>query len=110
MEIRQDIKIGLTHKLVVSQELRQALKILELPNTDLNKMIEEELILNPALEKDEKNNEFETNQNKDSILEKDSTERNDIESDYGLNDEYFISYSRFNRKYMSSADDKKSNF
>jgi RNA polymerase sigma-54 factor len=73
-------------------------------------MIEEELILNPALEKDEKNNEFETNQNKDSILEKDTTERNDTDSDYGLNDEYFMSYIKFNRKYMSSADDKKSNF
>ena len=90
MEIKPDLQIKPTHKLVMIPLLQQAIKMLKLSNIELHKKIEEELDKNPALEMDEDNNDYEANPDKDLILKKTSSEEKDTKNDDGSHDEYFF--------------------
>ncbi len=70
MEIKPEIRLKQTQKLVMTPQLQQAIKLLQLSNMELSQKIEEELIENPALEIDEGEDEYEkeiiSNENDDS--------------------------------------------
>jgi RNA polymerase sigma-54 factor len=50
MELRQDLQLTQTQKLVMTQKLQQSLEMLQLPSLELEKLIEQELHENPLLE------------------------------------------------------------
>ncbi len=110
MEIRQEIQLKQIQKLIMTPQLQQAIKMLQLSNIELNEKIEEELMDNPALEMDEKNSDYETNLDKDLILKKLSSEEKDTAYEDGLYDEYFFSDRSFTRSDRNIGEDKKREF
>jgi RNA polymerase sigma-54 factor len=50
MELRQDLQLTQSQKLVMTQKLQQSLEMLQLPSLELEKLIEQELRENPLLE------------------------------------------------------------
>jgi len=50
MELRQDLRLTQTQKLIMTQKLQQSLEMLQLPSLELEKLIEQELRENPLLE------------------------------------------------------------
>lgn len=52
LRMNQNLKLSQTQKLVLTQKIRQALEILQLPSTDLENLIRKELQENPLLEKE----------------------------------------------------------
>lgn len=52
MRLRQDLRLSQTQKLVLTQKIRQALEILQLPSMEMENMIVQELQENPLLEKE----------------------------------------------------------
>ena len=50
MNMNFDLSLQQTQKLVMTQQLQMAIKILQLPSTELNEYIENELVDNPVLE------------------------------------------------------------
>jgi RNA polymerase sigma-54 factor len=54
VDIKPELQIKQSQKLIMTPQLQQAIKMLQLSNLDLNQRIEEELVENPALEKEER--------------------------------------------------------
>ncbi|MCK4671986.1 MAG: hypothetical protein KAT47_05520, partial [Candidatus Aegiribacteria sp.] len=52
LKMNQSLRLTQTQKLVLTQKIRQALEILQLPSTDLENLIRKELQENPLLEKE----------------------------------------------------------
>ena len=52
--LSQNLKIGQTQGLVMTPQLQQAIKLLQLSNVELAEVVEQELEHNPLLEKDER--------------------------------------------------------
>lgn len=52
--ISQNLKLTQSQNLVMTPQLQQAIKLLQLNNTELAELVEEELATNPLLEKDER--------------------------------------------------------
>ncbi len=52
LRMNQSLRLSQTQKLVLTQKIRQALEILQLPSTDLENLIRKELQENPLLEKE----------------------------------------------------------
>lgn len=50
MNIKLNLNITQTQKLIMTQEMRQAIEILQLTSMELNNLIEEEIMVNPVLE------------------------------------------------------------
>ncbi|MBK5244630.1 MAG: RNA polymerase factor sigma-54 [Eubacteriaceae bacterium] len=50
MNINLNLNITQTQKLIMTQEMRQAIEILQLTSMELNNLIEEEIMVNPVLE------------------------------------------------------------
>jgi RNA polymerase sigma-54 factor len=50
MELRQDLRLTQTQKLVMTQKLQQSLEMLQLPSMELEALIDQELSENPLLE------------------------------------------------------------
>ncbi|MCP5468450.1 MAG: RNA polymerase factor sigma-54 [Deltaproteobacteria bacterium] len=64
LEIKQNLK--LSQQLVITPQLQQAIKLLQLSQPELVEMVEKELIENPLLEEDSLNNEPSKEANQDS--------------------------------------------
>ncbi|MFW6138753.1 MAG: RNA polymerase factor sigma-54, partial [Spirochaetota bacterium] len=58
MDLKPEIHVKQTQKLVMTPQLRQAIKMLQLSNMELNERIEQELEENPALELEESENGY----------------------------------------------------
>ena len=89
MEIKPELHLKLTQKLIMTPQLQQAIKMLQLSNIELSETIEEELIENPALEVEEREGEYES-------FELSEEEKNNKYDD-GLEDEYFFEDRSFSR-------------
>ena len=50
MDIKHELHLKQTQKLIMTPQLQQAIKMLQLSNIELNEKIDEELMENPALE------------------------------------------------------------
>ena len=110
MELRPEIHLVQTQKLIMTPQLQQAIKMLQLSNIELNERIEEELIENPALEVEEKDNDYEKDLERELILHNISSDEKNIKYDDGLEDEYFFGDKSFPRSEGSSGEDKKREF
>ncbi len=97
MELRPEIHLVQTQKLIMTPQLQQAIKMLQLSNIELNERIEEELIENPALEVEEKDNDYEKDLERELILHNISSDEKNIKYDDGLEDEYFFGDKSFPR-------------
>ena len=53
MDLKPELQIKQTTKLIMTPQLQQAIKMLQLSNLELNERIEEELVENIALEKED---------------------------------------------------------
>jgi len=53
LELKPEIHLRQTQKLVMTPQLQQAIKMLQLSNLELNEQIEQELMENPALDVEE---------------------------------------------------------
>ncbi len=110
MEIRPEIQLKQTQKLIMTPQLQQAIKMLQLSNIELNERIEEEIMENPALELEEREGEYEREMEKD-ITDRElyKNEKNNKYDD-GLEDEYFFGDKSFSRIDRTSRVDKKREF
>ena len=110
MEIRPELHLKQTQKLIMTPQLQQAIKMLQLSNMELGERIEEELMENPALEVDEQEREFERDTAKEVDYNKIAADGENKSYESGLEDEYFFedrSYTRLDRR---DGEDKKREF
>lgn len=117
MEIRPEIRLKQTQKLVMTPQLQQAIKMLQLSNIELSERIEQELEENPALEIDESDFDREANVQE---LERDTeNERSDtIEEEFyddnevmqAYEGEYYYDSKDYSHIEEPSVEDKKREF
>ncbi len=92
MQIKPELNLKQTQKLVMTPQLQQAIKMLQLSTIELQNAIEQELMENPALEVDEEKDQNEISLDNEEILKVDDQESNDPE-EMGFDDnEYFEEY------------------
>ena len=92
MQIKPELNLKQTQKLVMTPQLQQAIKMLQLSTIELQDAIEQELMENPALEVDEEKNQMETSLENNEIPKVDDQENSDPE-EMGFDDnEYFEEY------------------
>ena len=92
MQIKPELNLKQTQKLVMTPQLQQAIKMLQLSTIELQNTIEQELMENPALEVDEEKNQTEISLENSEIPKVDDQESNDPE-EMGFDDnEYFEEY------------------
>lgn len=107
MELKPEIHLKQTQKLVMTPQLQQAIKMLQLSNLELNEQIEQELIENPALDIEEQEREYElSEQDINKRVEKTSDEKTTEE----LNEEYFYLERSYPKNQRDSGEDKKREF
>jgi RNA polymerase sigma-54 factor len=105
LELKPEIHLKQQQKLVITPQLQQAIKMLQLSNLELSEKIDEELVENPALETEDRESDFERNVDRELSAE-DRTNR--LED--GFEDEYFFEDKSFTRIGESSGEDKKREF
>ena len=73
---RFELRQGQTQSLVMTPQLQQAIKLLQMSNMELTEYVDAELERNPLLERDERSDEPET-----ASLNEDSDNRKELELD-----------------------------
>ncbi len=107
MELKPEIHLKQTQKLVMTPQLQQAIKMLQLSNLELNEQIEQELIENPALDIEEQERENElSEQDINNRVEKTLDEKTGEE----FNEEYFYLERSYPKNQRDSGEDKKREF
>ncbi|NLY71934.1 MAG: RNA polymerase factor sigma-54 [Clostridiales bacterium] len=108
MKLGYELTIEQTQKLVMTPELIQAIQILQFNTQELDSFVPEQLLTNPILEKEEK---IDTDDREEDILKESSAKIEELERDWA---EYFkdtdlddISYKQH---YQSSFDPDKEEF
>jgi RNA polymerase sigma-54 factor len=101
VEIKPGIELKQTQKLIMTPQLQQAIKMLQLSNIELNEKIEEEIIENPALELEEREGETDREEYKDDKNNK---------FDDGFEDDYWFEDKSFPRIDRTPGEDKKREF
>jgi len=108
VELRPEIQLKQTQKLVMTPQLQQAIKMLQLSNLELSQRIEEELIENPALEMEDRDERTGNELTEEEILEHmERTREEKVVDDF--NEELLIDQ----RSYPQSApegEDRKREF
>lgn len=110
MDIKPELHLKQTQKLIMTPQLQLAIKMLQLSNIELNEKIDEELMENPALELEEREDEYDKDIDKDMLYPEISTDRKDNKYDEGFEDEYFFGDKSFSRIDGSAGEDKKREF
>jgi RNA polymerase sigma-54 factor len=107
VDIKPELHIRQTQKLIMTPQLQQAIKMLQLSNLELNQRIEEELIENPALEKEDREEYSLEELNEEDILQKVEKLQDDkVDDDF---DEVSI-IADGDYPFMGSGEDKKREF
>jgi len=107
VDIKPELQIKQTQKLIMTPQLQQAIKMLQLSNLDLNQCIEEELVENPALEKAEREDYSLDEINEEVIRQKvDKVQDEKVKEDF--DEESIIADSAY--PYSGSGEDKKREF
>lgn len=117
MEIKPEIHLKQTQKLVMTPQLQQAIKMLQLSNMELSERIEQEIAENPALEIDENDLERETDaREQEQVAEKDRSDTLEEEY-YDANEvsqtyegEYLYEDKNYSHLEDPSGKDKKREF
>lgn len=94
MALESRLELRLSQKLILTPQLQQAIKLLQLPHIELSEFLNQELMENPCLEEsdDEISVEEMTPEEKDSMEKEDETEDTEAPLDKLMNfsvDEYF---------------------
>lgn len=110
MEIRPEIHLKQTQKLVMTPQLQQAISMLQLSSIELSEQIERELIENPALEVEDRDLEDERDLEKELITKKKLSDPLNKRYDEGFEDEYFFEDRSAVQTYWSGGEDKKREF
>ena len=76
MVLENRLELKLTQKLILTPQLQQAIKLLQLPQLELSQTLNQELIENPVLEEslDEINEDELTREEKESLEQEDTNE------------------------------------
>jgi RNA polymerase sigma-54 factor len=107
VDIKPELNIRQTQRLIMTPQLQQAIKMLQLSNLELNEKIEEELIENPALEKEERQDYSTEEISEEDMLQKvEKTQDDKIGEDF--NEESIIVDSAY--PFTGSGEDKKREF
>ena len=78
MKINQQLKIKQNQSIVMTPQLQQAIKLLQLTNIELTEYVENAKLENPFIKEDLNTKKIETNEQKTSdVLE--NTKQNDVE-------------------------------
>ena len=110
MEIRPEIHLKQTQKLIMTPQLQQAISMLQLSNIELSEQIERELMENPALEVEEKDLEDERDLEKELINKKKLSDPLNKRYDEGFEDEYFFEDKSIVQTDWGTGEDKKREF
>ncbi len=109
MDLKPELHIKQTQKLIMTPQLQQAIKMLQLSNLELNQAIEEELIDNPALDKEDRQ-EYSL----DELSEEDLSQRIEQTKDERIgedfNEETLYTEQPYASPDYSSGEDKKREF
>jgi len=94
MVLENRLELKLTQKLILTPQLQQAIKLLQLPQLELSQTLNQELIENPVLEEslDEINEDELTREEKESLEQEDTNEDTEAPLEKLMNftvDEYF---------------------
>jgi RNA polymerase sigma-54 factor len=107
VDIKPELQIKQSQKLIMTPQLQQAIKMLQLSNLALNQRIEEELVENPALEKEERQEYSIDEVNEEVIQQKiDKVQDEKVKEDF--DEESIIADSAF--PFSGSGEDKKREF
>jgi len=107
VELKPEIHLRQTQKLVMTPQLQQAIKMLQLSNLELNEQIEQELMENPALDVEEQERVYELSEEDiNNRIEKSSDEKNGED----FNEEYFYLENSYPKSQRDSGEDKKREF
>ena len=107
MDIKPELHIKQTQKLIMTPQLQQAIKMLQLSSLELNQRIEEELEENPALEKEERQEYSLEELNEEDILHK-VEKAQDVKVREDFDEESIIANSAY--PFSGSGEDKKREF
>ena len=106
MEIKPEIQIKQTQKLVMTPQLQQAIKMLQLSNLELSERIEQELEENPALEIDETDFEKEpVTQEGEGETEQANTIEEEFYDAAEISEKYEGEYAYENKEYVNLQGD-----
>jgi RNA polymerase sigma-54 factor len=94
----------------MTPQLQQAIKMLQLSNIDLSERIEKEIAENPALEIEEKENEYAKDLEDEIAVKQDLIEQKPTRSDEPFDDDFFLTDRPFSRVDRGSREDKKREF
>ena len=94
----------------MTPQLQQAIKMLQLSNIELSEQIEQELMENPALEVEERENEYARDVEKEIEEKQTLSDGKTLSYDQGLEDEYFFEDRSFSRIDRAVGEDKKREF
>ena len=107
MDIKPELRISQTQKFIMTPQLQQAIKMLQLSNLELNQSIEEELVENPALEKEDRQEYSVDELNEEDIQQKVEKVQDDkVREDF--DEGSIIEYTDY--PYIRSGEDKKREF
>ena len=107
MDIKQGLHIKQSQVLVMTPQLQQAIKMLQLSNLELNQRIEEELIENPALEKVDRE-EYPLDEVNEEVLKQNLERVKDEKVKEDFDENSIIDENAY--PYTSSGEDKKREF
>lgn len=118
MEIKPEIQLRQTQKLVMTPQLQQAIKLLQLSNIELTERIEQELEENPALEIDDEGDlergpevqesGAETENERSDTIEEEFYDKREVSEAY--EGEYQYDSKDYSHREVSSGEDKKREF
>lgn len=106
MELKPEIQLKQQQKLVMTPQLQQAIRMLQLSNIEMSQRIEEELVENPALEIEERadNNEYNEDELSGRLNERDGAGQDDFD------EEYFYVERSLPRSVSGDQEDRKREF
>jgi len=109
VELKPEIHLKQTQKLIMTPQLQQAIKMLQLSNLELLDRIEQEMEENPALEIEERQGDLFSSMDGTLELRKKIDEKNN-RYDEGLEDEYYFGDRSFIQPGEKTGEDKKREF
>jgi len=109
LDLKPELHLKQTQKLIMTPQLQQAIKMLQLSNIELSQKIEEELIENTALEIEDKEDGYRNELSEDELLQKIEKTADEKPGD-DFNEEYFYLEKSYAQRSFETSEDKKREF
>lgn len=109
MDLKQELHLKQTQKLIMTPQLQQAIKMLQLSSIELTQRIEDELVENPALELEEREEGYANELSEDEIYQQvEKTKDEKVTEDF--NEEYLYLERSYPIRSSGDGEDKKREF